>query len=96
MASKSHNKATWAIKSILHGIGKNRALHVSDGTGRGSIGNKVSSDTRGLWFDSHQQTHHCYIIGYFFKKLLLRTDKIKGKKRPGMVPTFTNDRNLRI
>ena len=61
-------------------IGKKRALHVSDGTGRGSIGKKVSSETSDLWFDSHQQTHHCYIIRHFFQEIVIENRQNKGKK----------------
>ena len=32
---------------------------------------KVTSDTSDLWFDSHQQTHHCYIIGHFFQEIVI-------------------------
>ena len=53
------------------------------GSGCGSVGRAVSSDTRGPWFESSHRQKCIYIEHLFTVNCVFEKTKIK-KKRPGM------------
>ena len=57
------------------------------GSGRGSVGRAVASDTRGLRFDFSHRHKFIYIEHLFTVNCVLEKTKIK-KKRPGMAQIF--------
>ena len=59
------------------------------GSGCGSVGRAVASNTRGMQFESSHWQKFIYIEHFVYCQLCIRKTKIK-KKRPGMAHFLTN------